>query len=217
MTEGTLSADPVNSNPGEPDANKFFNNPDSISAENNSVKKEEPVKVEAKVEEKVEVKAEEKVEEKAPEKYDLKIPENSRLSPKSLERIADYAKKQGLTNEKAQGLVELEAQAKAEFESNQAVELDQLRNAWVSQVKSDQEIGGDNFNQSIEHAKRAIKQFGTDSFIQGLNETGYGDHPEVVRLFARIGKLLGDDKIVHSNNYSGKKMEDAFYNNKSRE
>lgn len=221
MSEGTLSADPVNPNPGPSDANKFFNNPDSIKAEADAnpaqAPKEEPKIAEpAKAEP---AKEEPKKEEpaKVPEKYELKIPENSKLSSKSLERIADYAKKQGLTNEKAQELVELEAQAKAEFESNQLVELEKQRDAWVSQVKSDQEIGGDNFNQSIEYAKRAIKQFGTESFIKGLNETGYGDHPEVVRLFARIGKLIGDDSIVHSNNYSGKKMEEVFYNNKSKE
>ena len=38
--------------------------------------------------------------------------------------------------------------------------------------------------------------FASDELKGILEETGYGNHPAVLRLFHQIGKLLGEDNIV---------------------
>ncbi len=144
---------------------------------------------------------------------DLKIPEGLQLPKDSVEKIASYAREQGFSKDKAQELLNLEADMVKEMIAAQQESYSKTREEWVNQVKNDQEIGGNNFKQSIDHAQRALKQFASDEFIKTLNETGYGDHPEVVRVFARIGKMIGNDTIVQSNNYAGKKLEDVFYKN----
>ena len=164
-------------------------------------------------EQKTETKVESKTEIKDFKVEDLKLPEGLQLPKDSVEKIASYAREQGFSKDKAQELLDLKAHMVNDMIAAQQESYSKTREEWVSQVKNDQEIGGNNFKQSIDHAQRALKQFASDEFIKTLNETGYGDHPEVVRVFARIGKMIGNDTIVQSNNYAGKKLEDVFYKN----
>ena len=139
------------------------------------------------------------------------MPEGLQLPKDYVEKIASYAREQGFSKDKAQELLNLKADMIQDMIEQQKESYAKTRDEWVSQVKNDQEIGGNNFKQSIDLAQRALKQFASDEFIKTLNETGYGDHPEVVRVFARVGKLIANDHIVQSNNYTGKKLEDVFY------
>ena len=52
------------------------------------------------------------------------------------------------------------------------------------------------FNESIELSKRVIDKFGSQELKQQLDATGFGNHPELVRIFSKIGKAMGDDKLV---------------------
>lgn len=183
---------------------------DNSAAESKPVAEQKPVEESKPVENKpVENKADNKtVEIKAD---DLKVPEGLQLPKDYVEKIASYAREQGFSKDKAQELLNLKADMIQDMIEQQKESYAKTRDEWVSQVKNDQEIGGNNFKQSIDLAQRALKQFASDEFIKTLNETGYGDHPEVVRVFARVGKLIANDHIVQSNNYTGKKLEDVFY------
>lgn len=131
-----------------------------------------------------------------PEKYDLKLPEKSPLDPGHLEKIAAFAKERGFSQEEAQAFVDHDNATLTAYVDQQKEQFSQTRNEWVESVKSDKEIGGENLPKSLEFAKRALTKFATPEFISELNETGFGDHPELVRAFARIGKLMGNDSLV---------------------
>ena len=45
-------------------------------------------------------------------------------------------------------------------------------------------------------ARRAIERFGTPALRQLLNETGLGNHPEMVRLAVRVGRALAEDSVA---------------------
>ena len=47
---------------------------------------------------------------------------------------------------------------------------------------------------NVEFAQRAIRTFGNDQLIKYLNESGEGDNPQLIKLFANIGKQLGEDR-----------------------
>lgn len=148
-----------------------------------------------------------------PDKYELKLPDGALIDPKRVDEIAAFAKAQGLSNEQAQGILERENGAVSSFVQNQNETIKAKTESWVSEVKADKELGGDNFPQTVEAAKRAVDKFATPDFKKHLEETGLGNHPELVRVFARIGKAMSDDSSVFPNAQTGgkKSIEDIFY------
>jgi len=148
-----------------------------------------------------------------PQAYALKLPEGSPLEAAQLEKIASYAKEQGLSEEQAQKLVERESAAVSGFVESQKEIVKKQVDAWMADTKSDKEIGGDAFNQNVELAKRVVQKYGSPSLQQALNETGLGNHPELVRFCLRIGKSMADDQLVLPGAQSGgrKSAEEIFY------
>lgn len=131
-----------------------------------------------------------------PEKYDLKIPDGALITAADVERIAAFAKERGLSNEEAQAVLERDNANIISYQENQKAQLEKLKTDWVEQVKSDKEIGGAVFNESIELSKRVIERFGSQELKQQLDATGFGNHPELVRIFSKIGKAMSEDKLV---------------------
>lgn len=148
-----------------------------------------------------------------PEKYDFKLPEGSFLKPTQVEKIAAYAKEQGFSQEKAQALLERENGAISSYVSDETQAFESRKAAWVDEIKADAEIGGDKTNESVEIAKRAIDKFGTPRLKEELNRTGFGNYPELVRVFSRIGRLIGEDKLVLGGVQAttGKSFAEKFY------
>ena len=69
---------------------------------------------------------------------------------------------------------------------------------WAEQSKADPEFGGANFNQNMGQIATAYKQFATPELKQLLDASGLGNHPEVMRLFYRVGKALSQDTGVRA-------------------
>lgn len=133
-----------------------------------------------------------------PEKYDLKVPEGSRLDPSAVEKIASFAKDKGLSNEQAQVILDREDAAVAGFVDRQTQELKAKPAQWKAEAQSDKEIGGEAFPENVEIAHRAITRFGSETLKQALNDSGLGNHPELIRAFYKIGKAMAEDKFVAS-------------------
>lgn len=154
-----------------------------------------------------------------PEKYDLKLPEKSPLAKDHIDKIASYAKEHGLSNDEAQRLVERESTAVTEYISTQEKELAGKKDTWFKEVESDKELGGANFKENVEIAHRAMTQFASEKFKDTLDNTGLGNHPEVVRTFFRIGKLMSDDKFERGGGVppTRKSTADVLYGTKEAE
>lgn len=150
-----------------------------------------------------------------PEKYDFKLDEGSLLDAAYVEQFSQFAKEKKLTQDQAQEFLQREAQALNSFVQKQQQEFEKQQSQWVEQIKTDPEIGGDKFNQSIELAHRALKEFASDSFLKELETTGYGNHPELVRVFAKIGNLIKEDKMISPSAAGGtRSIEEIFYGKK---
>lgn len=148
-----------------------------------------------------------------PEKYDLKLPAGSLLDAQALERTATFAKENGLTNKEAQAILERESASIASYVESQREALAEKTKEWVETVKNDKEIGGEGFNKTVEMAKRVVDRYGSDSLKQALNDSGLGNHPELVRFVARIGKAMTEDQLILPGSQpAGKKSpEETFY------
>jgi hypothetical protein len=157
---------------------------------------------------KTETKAEDKPNEEkvVPEKYDLKLSEGSALDPAALDRIAALAKAQGLDQEEAAEFLKMQEEDVQAF-------VTERKQTWLQQLKDDKELGGDNFNENVALSSRVIEKYASPGLKAELAKTGYGNHPELVRMFARLGKEMADDKaILPPNNSKGQKsLEELFY------
>lgn len=147
-------------------------------------------------------------------KEDLKLSEDSVIDDKKLDEILAYSKERGLSKEEAQKLLDMVDSPAREYAKKVQEDFEAKKATWREEIKSDKEIGGDNFGKSVELAKRVIERFADESFKEQLDETGLGDHPGLVRIFSRIGSKMGEDTLVRSTKEvspSPKTFEDVFY------
>lgn len=132
----------------------------------------------------------------APEKYEFKAPEGVELDAAAIAEFEPLARELNLNQEQAQKLLELHTRTlQNQAQSQTQVAAKQIE-AWVGEIKADKEIGGANFDSSVRHAQAAAKKFGSPEFLAALDATGMGSHPELVRVFARIGKAMAEDTFV---------------------
>lgn len=140
-----------------------------------------------------------------PEKYEFTLPENSPIDDSRLQKIAAMAKERGLTQEQAQAVLDSEV----DLLSAQLEQFEQLKVKWADDAKADPEIGGEKFKENVELAHRVLKKFGSESFNSELERTGYGNHPELVRVFVKIGKQMAEDQMVIARAQGGEQKSAA--------
>lgn len=67
---------------------------------------------------------------------------------------------------------------------------------WIEASKTDKEFGGEALSENLGVAKRALEAFASPELRTMLNTSGLGNHPEVIRLFNRVGKAISEDGRV---------------------
>jgi hypothetical protein len=142
---------------------------------------------------------------KAPDKYELKAPEGSLIDAAGVERIAALAKAQGLSATQAQALLEHESQAASAAKDGQTTQLEEMSGRLLETAKADKEIGGEGFAKNAEKAKRVVDKYGSQELKTALNDSGLGNHPELIRLLVRVynsGKM-GEDSFVSGSSVGG--------------
>lgn len=137
-----------------------------------------------------------------PESYEFKVPEGYTLAPETVAEITPVLKELGLSQEQAQKLVDVQTKINQKAAEDATKAWTDLRAGWVNEAKTDKEIGGDKFDANIALAKKAMEVLGTPKLAEALNQTGMGDHPELIRLMVKLGGLVADDKL-HFGSASG--------------
>ena len=136
----------------------------------------------------------------APEQYaPFTLKEGLEVNTASMERFLPVAKELNLTQEQAQKLVDLQSEFVLESAKAEQDAWDTMQAEWVNAAKTDKEIGGVAFTDNVSFAAKAIKQFGSPELKAALDATGVGNHPEFIRVFAKIGKAISEDKFHISN------------------
>ncbi|WP_300379626.1 hypothetical protein [Henriciella sp.] len=131
-----------------------------------------------------------------PATFEFTTPDDVQMADETLEGVKSLAAELGLDNEQAQKIVDLGSQLSQRWASEIQSQHEAQVSEWGEQAKADKEIGGDKFEQSLADAKAAYDKFATPELTGFLNESGLGNHPEVIRLFARLNKQVGDDTLV---------------------
>jgi hypothetical protein len=129
----------------------------------------------------------------APEKYEFKAPEGQSFDANVLAQFEEVAREINLPQAEAQKMLDKIAPALAQ---KQADIIKAAQDEWVASTKADKEIGGDKLDANLSVAKKALDTFGTPALRDLLNESGLGNHPEIIRAFYKAGKAISEDSFV---------------------
>lgn len=145
----------------------------------------------------------------APEKYEFKPAEGQELDAEAVKAFEPIAKELNLSNEQAQKLVDVYGSTIMPHVMKQIDEQwSRQSEQWAEQVRADKDLGSD---VSIGAAQKAMDKFGSPELKQYLTETGLGNHPELVRIFANIGKAMSEDGLVTGNSGGAKSAADVLF------
>lgn len=145
----------------------------------------------------------------APEQYeDFAAPEGTELDGETVDTFKDVARELNLTQEQAQSVIDKMTPVMAQRQQAQmAAQAEQ----WAEDSRNDEEFGGEQFDENIATAKRAMDQFASDELKGLLDDSGLGSHPEVIRMFHKVGSAISEDSVVTGG--SGQGQRKSFYPN----
>jgi len=126
--------------------------------------------------------------------YDIQAPEGY-----NKDEFIKFASEHKIDPKVAQTLLDREVAAiNTTFEKAAAEHKAEVAK-WAEQLKTDKEFGGDAFKGNAARVATFVKQHATPGFIELLNKTGLGNHPDVVKTFHKLATLTGSDKMVALN------------------
>lgn len=140
-----------------------------------------------------------------PEKYELSV-EGLALDAAAIEAAEPVFKELNLSNEQANKLMPVAAQFRDKVAGETLQQLvdqgAQQKAEWLTATKADPEIGGGKLDETLHLAAKALDHFGHaegSDFRKLLTETGFGNHPDMVRLMRSVGEMLSEDGFVRAN------------------
>lgn len=148
---------------------------------------------------------------KEQEPFELTAPEGYPINEAGLKGLNDLCKSANLTKEQGEAVLQHMAGNYAAFTEQQQAQ----GKAWIEEFKADKDFGGDKFDASLADARKALATFDDSGTVSKmLLETGYGNNPAVLKIFARVGRALGEDKLPGmSGGAEDKPLEERFYPN----
>jgi hypothetical protein len=183
---------PAGDNPADPPASdwkEYVNDPAKSEAENAAAKAEHD---KTKPAEKSDA---EKALDTVPEdgKYTLAMPEGVQVDQELLDALGPKFKAKNLTTREAQELADEFIKIETARGTKRLEDWGKTISGWVDTAKKDPEIGGDKWDASTKAAQKAMTALGTPELKQYLNASGGGNHPELIRIFAKVGAMISED------------------------
>lgn len=143
-----------------------------------------------------------------PEKYDIKVPEGMSMDTEALERFTPVAKELKLSNDQAQKLADLYAERQEATFKAQREAYAKTVEGWIKEVKADKEIGGTNLPVTQATCKKALSVYDPGGeFMKLMDESGFGNHPAVLRFVNRVGKSVREDQGVQAKSLAPKERD----------
>lgn len=139
-----------------------------------------------------------------PEAYEFKLPEGVELDEAVLPKVQELFKDLGLPQDKAQAVMEklLEIdQARQptpeQIQQHYEQQAQDLNKQWGAECAKLPELGGENFNKSLEVASKVMVKFGTPELRNFLTYSALGSNPEFFKFIHSIGSAMSQDTLEH--------------------
>lgn len=141
-----------------------------------------------------------------PDKYEFtrpQVPENVKYDEEMETAFKGMAHKAGLSPRQAQALLEGYNEMQVKRLSGYTGQMEQgiaaLKKEW-----------GANYEKQIGLASRVVKEVGGEEMINLLNETGLGNHPTLVKFFAKLGAESADPGFIIGEDHHDAASQDAI-------
>lgn len=120
--------------------------------------------------------------------------------------VTDDAKAQEVINKFAPVVQSMVERAVTGYGEQIAADIAATRAQWAKDAANDPEIGGtpEKFAATQADVARARDVFATPELIKVWDETGIGNHPEFLRMLAKVGRSVGEG-AVHTATEGGAK------------
>jgi hypothetical protein len=135
----------------------------------------------------------------APERYDLAM-EGFTIDPALVQNADPVLRDLGLTNDAANKLLPVARDIMTRTQESLVRQIEDAaaaqKKTWYDAFVADPEIGGARRGETEHFAAKALDALGYATghpFRQALNDSGFGNHPDMIRAFRRLGELLGED------------------------
>lgn len=178
-----------------PDTTEEVNNDSLLTQEADEAEEQEaPEQTDESGEEADGNEADEAEEQGGVEYSDFELPDGMEMNAEALDEFKGIAKELGIKQEDAQRFVGLGAKLVEAQAQKQAAEWQEKITEWRKEVES-----AKGSKELLVSATRAVKNFADDDVIEMLNTTGLGNHPAIVKMFAKIDKATGEDTFELGN------------------
>lgn len=156
-----------------------------------------------------------------PQAYELSLPEHAALDASAIERTAAYARERGLSQEAASAALHLaNTEVAAALDARTAAET-KLIESWKADTLADPSLGKtpEERTAKVQKGIGILNRFAEahpeqkEKLTSFLNESGLGNHPTVVKLFAWLGESASEGSLVTAlvGGESRKSDVDVFY------
>jgi len=124
--------------------------------------------------------------------YKLDLGKDVQIDPKFLENFQKLAAQNAVHPTQAQAILKesLTYLSKVSAEGSAAQKLE--ADAKMTALKQE---WGAAFEQKVGDAKLAFNKLGDENSKKFLDESGFGNHPEIIKLFSKVGAMLAEDPL----------------------
>lgn len=127
---------------------------------------------------------------------EIKLPDGIEADKALQDGFVKLVNEHGIPRSAAAALIDLQANAmKAASEANSKLWND-TQEKWQNESKADSEIGGDKLQPALTSISKLVDHYGGTPLREALDVTGAGNHPIVIKAFAKIAKDLGESYFV---------------------
>ena len=134
-----------------------------------------------------------------PERYELAL-EDYAIDPTLVQQADPILRDVGLSNDAANKLLPVARDIMARTQESVVRQIEGAaaaqKQAWHQAFVSDPEIGGTRRTETEHFAAKGLDALGYAQghpFRQALDNSGFGNHPDMIRAFRRLGELVGED------------------------
>lgn len=152
----------------------------------------------------------------------LTAPEGLELNADAMKAFAELLSGDTPVQDRAQNLLNMHAEAvkaavQAATEASSKAWSD-TNDQWIKDVKSDAVIGGTNLESTRQTIAKAIDSLGAEgakAFREGLNATGAGNHPGIIKGLLTLAKAMTESSSNPTGNPPNRpaNIAQAFYPN----
>lgn len=146
------------------------------------------------------------------------IPEGFTMDEAQTSEVSAVAKEFGLDQAQAQKMVDKHFDIISKNNDSVSVAQETRMKEWAGQAMADKEFGGANLPDNMAGARKAMNSFSqpavdadgkailhSEGSLKGqqmsevevlMNESGWGNHPAMIRVFHRINQAMSEDSFV---------------------